>query len=162
MTIGKKQLVLASLCVGLSLAVYLNWQFGKTEDSFTAGDILSDDKNYGAAVLTSASSGEALAEAKITRDSARAEVRETLAELSSEETEKAAMEYSQTIEKEARAESVVKSKGIDCVVYLSGDRASVTAYAPEGLSEVDALRIEEAVISECAVPAENIVIVEVK
>lgn len=74
MIIGKKQIILASLVVGLGLAVYVNYQFARTDGDLTATGALANDKNYGDAQLVDANDptvddidGEAyFAEAKVT------------------------------------------------------------------------------------------------
>nr|WP_303841587.1 hypothetical protein [Anaerotruncus colihominis] len=47
MIIGKKQIILASLVVGLGLAVYINYQFAQSDGSLTATSAIESDKNYG-------------------------------------------------------------------------------------------------------------------
>ncbi len=174
MVIGKKQLVLASLVVGLSLAVYLNWQFSKVNGDFTVSDILESDKNYGESVLTGAEETEEcemLINARITRDTARDEALEALSSittdtaLSKEEiaslTAKAEA-LSANIEKESKAESIIKAKGMNSVVHITDDKANITVQSEAGLSSNQAVQIQEVVISECGIKPEKIVIVEVK
>lgn len=174
MTIGKKQLVLASLVVGLSLAVYLNWQFSKVNGDFSISDILESDKNYGESVLTNTEATEEcemLINARIMRDTARDEALEAIATITSDTalsddeiaslTAKAEA-LSSNIEKEGKAESIIKSKGMNTVVHITDDKANITVQAENGLSSEDAVKIQEVVISECGIKAEKIVIVEVK
>lgn len=86
MIIGKKQIILASLVVGLGLAVYVNYQFAQADGMLTATSAVEEsDKNYGDAQLVDSkdpsvdSDGEAyFAEAKVTRQRSRDESVETL------------------------------------------------------------------------------------
>lgn len=174
MVIGKKQLVLASLVVGLSLAVYLNWQFSGVNGDFTVSDMLGSDKIYGETVLTGTSpTGECelLINARITRDSARAEALEALnsimtdTSLSADEITSLKLKaetISANIEKESKAETIIKAKGMNAVVYITDDKADITVQSENGLTQTEAVQIQEAVISQCGIKAEKIVIVEVK
>ena len=54
MIIGKKQIILASLVVGLGLAVYINYQFAQSDGALTATSAIESDKNYGDAQLVDA------------------------------------------------------------------------------------------------------------
>lgn len=65
---------------------------------------------------------------------------------------------------EAELETLIKAKGFaDCVVFLSGDGATVAVTAPpEGLSAAAVARITDVLLSETALTAEQIKIIEVK
>ena len=175
MIIGKKQLVLACLAVGLSLAVYLNWQFSKVNGDFSVSDIINSDKHYGDTVLvdTPASDKECelLVDARINRDAARAEAKEAIASVladtsldektTAELTDKTAA-ISAAIEMENKVESIIKAKGMNSVVYITDAGANVTVQSEDGLSDRQAVQIQEAIITECGIKAEKIIIVEVK
>ena len=51
MVIRKKHIILASLVVGLGLAVYVNYQFAQADNALTPTAALESDKNYGDAQL---------------------------------------------------------------------------------------------------------------
>ena len=65
---------------------------------------------------------------------------------------------------EAELETLIKAKGFaDCVVFLSGDGATVAVTAPpEGLSAAAVARITDVLLTETALTAEQIKIIEVK
>ena len=65
---------------------------------------------------------------------------------------------------EAELETLIKAKGFaDCVVFLSADSATVAVSAPlEGLSAAAVARITDVLLSETALTAEQIKIIEVK
>ncbi len=65
---------------------------------------------------------------------------------------------------EAELETLIKAKGFaDCVVFLSGDSATVAVSAPpDGLSAAAVARITEVLLSETGLSAEQIKIIEVK
>ena len=90
MLFNKKHVILASLVLGLGLAVYVNYQFA-TDDKLMspASTSVTSEKNYGDAQLVDANdpsvdnadgtAGEAyFAEAKVTRQRTRDESVETL------------------------------------------------------------------------------------
>lgn len=171
----KKQLLIATLVIGLSLAVYLNWQFSSLNGDFTVSDILSGEKHYGESLLVDGEVNneecEALINARINRDSARAEAREaiasvladtTLDETSISELTAQTAKLSAAIEMEGKIESVIKAKGMNSVVYITDSGANVTVEAKETLTSSQAVQIQEAIMTESGIKAEKIVIVEVK
>ena len=141
MIIGKKQIILASLVVGLGLAVYVNYQFARTDGDLTATGALANDKNYGDAQLVDANDptvddidGEAyFAEAKVTRQRSRDESVETLK----------------------------KAKGFeDCMVYYDTDNVDVVVKT-EGLEADQVAQMKDIILKETSIPVENISIVEI-
>ncbi len=174
MIIGKKQLLLGCLAVGLSLAVYLNWQFSRQNGDFSVSEILNSNKNYGETVLVDnepEAECEKLIDARIKRDSARAEAREALdsvlADASLNDESKAELfsktaALSDAIEKESKIESVIKNKGMNAVAYITDSGANITVQTIEGLTGAQAVQIQEAVMTETGISAEKIIIVEVK
>ena len=139
MIIGKKQIILASLVVGLGLAVYINYQFAQSDGALTATSAIESDKNYGDAQLVDANDptvedidGEAyFAEAKVTRQRSRDESVETLKNMMASadvdpdikaEMALKATEIAKSIETEGKIENLIKAKGFeDCMVYYDTD-----------------------------------------
>ena len=177
MLIGKKQIILASLVVGLGLAVYVNYQFAQT-DSLVVGSTLETEKNYGDAQLVDAgeeslegSDGEAyFAEAKVTRQRSRDESVETLKTMMADaavdpdikaEMALKAAEIAQSIETEGKIENLIKAKGFeDCMVYYDTEQVDVVVRS-DGLEPEQVAQMKEIILQETQVPVENISIVEI-
>ena len=85
MIIGKRQIILAALILGLSVAIYLNFALANDSDLPTAGDMTSSTENYGDALFTGTdqtvietgddenSNAEFFAQARLTRQKMREE-----------------------------------------------------------------------------------------
>ena len=163
MIIGKKQIILASLVVGLGLAVYVNYQFARTDGDLTATGALANDKNYGDAQLVDANDptvddidGEAyFAEAKVTRQRSRDESVETLKNMM------ASADVDPDIKAEGKIENLIKAKGFeDCMVYYDTDNVDVVVKT-EGLEADQVAQMKDIILKETSIPVENISIVEI-
>ena len=117
--------------------------------------------------------GEAyFAEAKLSRSKSRDEAVETLAtmladaDLTGEQKAQLALEataLAKSIETEGKIENLIKAKGFaECMVYYDIDKVDVVVKAEEGLQDDQVAQMQEVILSEVDVPAENIRIVEVK
>ena len=178
MIIGKKQIILASLVVGLGLAVYVNYQFARTDGDLTATGALANDKNYGDAQLVDANDptvddidGEAyFAEAKVTRQRSRDESVETLKNMMASadvdpdikaEMALKATEIAKSIETEGKIENLIKAKGFeDCMVYYDTDNVDVVVKT-EGLEADQVAQMKDIILKETSIPVENISIAEI-
>ena len=178
MIIGKKQIILASLVVGLGLAVYVNYQFAQSDGALTATSVLETDKNYGDAQLVDSNDpalagvdGEAyFAEAKVTRQRSRDESVETLKNMMADaqvdpdikaEMALKATEIAQSIETEGKIENLIKAKGFeDCMVYYDTEKVDVVVKT-EGLEADQVAQMKDIIIKETSIPVENISIVEI-
>lgn len=175
MIIGKKQIILASLVVGLGLAVYVNYQFAQSDGSLTATSALQNEKNYGDAQLVDANDptvdGEAyFAEAKVTRQRSRDESVETLKNMMADadvdanikaEMALKATEVAESIETEGKIENLIKAKGFeDCMVYYDTEGVDVVVKT-EGLEPDQVAQMKDIIIKETSIPVENISIVEI-
>lgn len=178
MIIGKKQIILASLVVGLGLAVYVNYQFAQSDGDLTAASAAENDKNYGDAQLVDANDptvdgidGEAyFAEAKVTRQRSRDEAIETmktmLTDASVDANIKAEMvlkatELAKSVETEGKIENLIKAKGFeDCMVYYDTEGVDVVVKT-EGLQPEEVAQMKDIILDETSVPVENISIVEI-
>jgi len=181
MILGKKQLMLASLVLVLSIAVYLNYTFTRPDtvyDLVAAGVEQEDaadetEETYGEAQLTSAGEtvmDEYFVSARLERKKARDEAVETLAntlkdaDLSDEEKELAtskAIAVSKQIEQENKIETLVRAKGFtECLAFVDDETVRVVVKT-EGLSAEQAAQIKNIVIEETEVLTENISVAEV-
>lgn len=181
MIIGKKQIILAALVVGLGLAVYVNYQFAATDDlmqTATTTEGAEQAKKYGDAQLVDANdpsvdntTGDAyFAEAKISRQRTRDESVETLKNMMADAQVSAdikaemalkATEIAASIEAEGKIENMIKAKGFsDCMVYYDTEGIDIVVKT-EGLDAAEVAQIKDIVLKETSVPAENISIVEI-
>ncbi|MEG1758102.1 MAG: SpoIIIAH-like family protein [Oscillospiraceae bacterium] len=186
----KKQMTMVTLILALALAVYLNWRFANGDASpLGVTEIVSKDassqvsnpsqtentegKNYGDALFVSAptSGGAYFTEARLkrtqTRDEALDTLQKTLSKTDLTDAEKSKLTLkltavAQNIEKEGTVESRVRAKGFtDCVAFIKDDSVNIVVNSGEsGLSVAQAAQIKEIVISECAVAADKITLVE--
>lgn len=176
MIVGKRQIILAALVVGLGTAVYLNWEYTKLDQNFTATGLLEGVKNYGDAQYVNTDDDDLentayFAEAKLSRARSRDEAAETLAEIlgdaALEVDQKAelamkAAELAESIEKEGKIENLIKSKGFsECMVYYDTERVDVIVKTTEGLTEEEVMQMRDIVVRETNVPVESISIVEI-
>lgn len=182
MVINKKHVILASLVLGLGLAVYVNYQFAQSDQLLTPANTSVTEKNYGDAQLVDASDpivestgadadGEAyFAEAKVTRQRTRDESVETLTNMMSNaeidpnikaEMALKATELAQSIETEGKIENLIKAKGFqDCMVYYDTDSVDVVVKS-QGLEAAQVAQMKDIILKETSIPAENISIVEI-
>lgn len=178
--IGKKQIVLSVLAVGLAAAVFLNWKLTSTRD-LTAGQ--NEDGNYlGAAQYVDAktgsipSSGEEtgqddyFATAKKDREQARKTQKDTLTEIvenlktdakAKEEAEASLLALAKAGEVEANIETLLKAKSFkECLAIVNGDQVSVIVRST-GLVGSQTMQIQDIVRSQMTISLENIKILEI-
>ena len=180
MVIKKKQVILASLVLGLGLAVYVNYQFAQSDKLLTPASALEAEKNYGDAQLVDNANpnpletgidGEAyFAEAKITRQRSRDESVETLTNMMANaevdpnikaEMALKATEIAKSIEVEGKIENLIKAKGFtDCMVYYDTEGVDIVVRT-EGLEAAQVAQMKDIILKETSVPVENISIVEI-
>lgn len=185
----RRKITMAALVVALGAAVYLNWQYARTDIplSFDAEDsmvlstedaITSDDvnKNYGDAQLVSVSkdSGDAyFEEAELkrtkTRDEALDKLQKSLKSSGLSDTEKQALtdKLSAVITAmtaEGDIENLVKAKGFaNCLAFIDESKVTVTvATGGTALTQAQVVQIRDIVLTKLDVEAKNISIVEVK
>lgn len=181
--LAKKQLTMVTLVLALTLAVYLNWRFAKTgNNALIATETLAGtqgnegDKYYGESLFVSADESDPdkyFAEARLNRETARAEALDTLqkslqntdlTEAEKAEITRQLTEISANIAIESNIESLVKAKGFsDCVAFISGDKIKVVVKSnSDGLSVSEVSQIKEIVLGESNIQTQNITIVEIK
>lgn len=115
---------------------------------------------------------EYFADVRLQRAEARDEAASTLsavasADGASQETVdgalKAMTELAQRAVKESEIESKIKAKGfIDCVVYLTDERVSVTVAAEGGLTASSVAKITDIVVAETGLTADKLTVTEIK
>ncbi len=174
MILGKRQIVLATLVLGLGVAVYLNWQYGDiaTEIAATTAE---EVKNYGDAKYVGTAeeveeSEAYFAEAKMSRTKSRDEATATLAAMLSDaalpveqkaELALRATELAQSIEIEGKIENLLKAKGFtDCMVYYDTERVDVIVKTA-GLLEEESVQIWDIIAKETPVSSSNVSIIEI-
>lgn len=174
MVVGKRQIILAALVLGLGCAVYLNWEYTKLGAGLPNTETVETGKSYGDAQYVDGvfNGGEDayFAEAKLSRSRSRDEAADALAEmladadLGAEQKAELAMkaaELSESIEVEGKIENLIKAKGFDeCMVYYDTDRVDIVVKTNE-LADEQVIQMRDIVIRETSVPVENISIVEI-
>ena len=184
----KRNIVMAAVLMFVCAAVYLNWSYSKQYGEADAAMVKAEDlamaaanQRYSEQYTEAAAIEEAATEkvspyfatARLTRQQSRDEalgLLETAAagEGASQETIDAAMDSIAAMAswsmQEAQMENLLLARGFDdCVVYLTGEGATVAVPAPlEGLSEAEVARITDTVLSETSIPASQIRIIEVR
>lgn len=178
MIISKKHIILSALVLALSLAVYLNWEYVKTNGDFVNSDLLatnggvSDVQTTGGDAGTPATYGEAyFAEAKLSRTKSRDEAMDALkymledASLSSDKMAELtiqATDLAKSIETEGKIENLIKAKGFqDCMVYLDEDKVDVIVRCDE-MTDSEAAQIKDVILGEVEMDDKNISIIEIK
>lgn len=187
--IGKRQIVLATLVLGLGIAIYLNWEFSNTEEPHKLVSSVDSIKNYGEAEFVkndynkskeeetenvaaiSTKSNEYFAQARLNRQKSRDESIEALKKMldesgsdkqSKDKLIEEATALSKTIESEGKIENIIKAKGFsEVMVYLQGEKCTVIIKT-KGLKNSQVAQIKDVVITETAIDSEKISIVEVK
>ena len=178
--VGKRQIILAALVLGLSVAVYLNWEYTNVSNGEleVTGSLIESGRNYGEASYvdgtgaeSAADEGEAyFAQAKITRQQTRDSAAEALMTLIADETvpqdqrallaEKAAG-LAASVEIEGKIENLIKAKGFtQCMVYYDTERVDIIVRT-SGLLENEVVQMKDIILKETSLPVENISIIEV-
>jgi len=190
MIIGKRQIILASLVVGLGIAVYLNWQYSNANMDLAATEAIEEGTNYGEAqYVDNQGVGEAgiigddqaqvavttdeetfFVEAKLSRQKARDKAVETLATMLSDASLDAqqktdlavrATELAKSIEVEGKIENMIKAKGFaEVMVYYDAERADVIVKT-DGLEAAQVSQIKDIILKESEIAPEKISIVEI-
>jgi len=182
MIIGKRQIILSALVLGLGIAVYLNWQYSTAAIELPVTEAIEHGvSNYGEAQYVDSPSAitavsfddyeeSFFVEAKLSRQRARDEAVETLAFMLADATLSGdqktqlalrAVDLADSIEKEGKIENLLKAKGFtDVMVYYDTLRADVIIKTG-GLLVHEAAQIKDIILKETKIEPENIAIVEV-
>lgn len=196
MILKKKEIIAASLVVLIGLAGYLNWSYQDTVRVKDNESYVATGKTLGEAELVSAnnevteeesaepadapSGAEESAgaetssgyfdDAKMSRESARAQAMETLKATAAdgtldEKTRALAGEKlvsaAADIETESQIESIAKAKGFpELCAYVNDGAATVTVLS-DGLSEADVIKLKDIVTGGTNISADRVKIVQV-
>ena len=179
MIISKKHIVLSALVLALSVAVYLNWEYVKTNgDTFentskvaVDGAVEGTGGEDGKTGETAAYGEAYFAEAKLSRTKARDEAADALkymledANLTTDQMTQLTMEaadIAKSIETEGKIENLIKAKGFqECMVYLADDKIDVLVKC-SGMTDSEAAQIKDVILGEVAVPDSSISIIEIQ
>lgn len=177
--LSKKHMVLSALVVSLSCAVYLNWEYVKTNsgdyigtEGFSMLPVVTDVMGETEFGQVSENYGEAFfAEAKLSRTKSRDQAVDvmkymladsTLSDNQIMELTAEATVLAKSIEVENKIENIIKAHGFtDCMVYYDTDKVDVMVQC-ENMSDMEAAQITDAILSEVSVDVEKISIIEIK
>ena len=178
---SKRQFTLLTLVVALGVAVYLNWEYAKTDAPFALQDpgavsanaaveTVTDgttsgvldalpvqealpDKNYGDAQLVSAN--------ETSNDKYFEQARLTR---SKTRDEALLTNTINSITVESDIENMVKAKGFaDCVAFIEGEKINLAVKTgSEGLDKSEVAQLRDIILGKMETEAKNISIVEVK
>ena len=178
-----------TLAAALVIAVYLNWQYARTDTGIAADEeaqvvsaepVQSDtvldglpteaetvsaaNKNYGEAQLVSVASDSGakfFEEARLKREKAHDEAMDTLQKKDCTAQLTAGLE---DLHAENEIETLIKAKGFaDCLCFLQSGRADLTVMTSgDPLTAAQVAQIRDVVLSKSSVTAQNITVVEVK
>jgi len=182
MIIGKRQIILAALVMGLGVAVYLNWQYTRVAMDlpitgmleWNGGPATYGEAQYvGSPALPGAGADDGAAffvEAQISRQRSRDHAAEALAvmladaQLSGEQRDELAtraVTLANSIETEGKIENMIKAKGFsDVMVYYDSQRADVMVRTG-GLLVNEANQIRDIILRETDITPQYITIVEI-
>ncbi|MCL2068455.1 MAG: SpoIIIAH-like family protein [Oscillospiraceae bacterium] len=191
MIIGKRQIILAALVLGLGVAVYLNWEYSNMENDLVAANRAQggEGQNYGEAQFVASPQaldgssavlsqdinepdmGEAFfVEAKLSRQMARDEAVETLAfmladaSLNNDQRTTLTMraaDLAQSIEAEGKIETLIRAKGFPDVMVYYDTQRADIMVKTAGLVAEDVMKIKDIVLNETSIEVENISIIEI-
>ena len=178
MILGKKHIILSALVVSLSIAIYLNWEYVRTNSTDFIGaeglttTTTATEVDVEAQGIATENYGEAyFAEAKLTRSKSRDEAIEAMKymlediDLSDTQSKDLAVEATQlakSIEVEGKIENLIKAKGFDdCMVYYDNSKVDVMVKS-ENMTDSEAAQIKDVILSEVTIPDEKISIIEIK
>ena len=179
MILGKKHIILSALVVSLSIAIYLNWEYVRTNstdfigtDGLTSAVGTATEVDADAEGISTENYGEAyFAEAKLTRSKSRDEAIEAmkymledieLSDTQAKDLTVEATQLAQSIEVEGKIENLIKAKGFkDCMVYFDNNKIDVMVKS-ENMTDSEAAQIKDVILSEVSVPDEKISIIEIK
>lgn len=183
LVIGKRQIVIASLLVTLSVAAFLNWQFATGDQAVTVMDVSEKTKkneeenhssNYGEAELVNKKTDKKVEkndyfkQEKLVRDSSYDDAIDNTNSilknnnLSPDDRSKVLDQSLMLSEKKTQQESIesqVKAKNLadDCVSYINGNRVNIYVKT-SNLTEEKVAQIKDIAVGVTDTSASNIVI----
>ncbi len=183
LVIGKRQIVIASLLVTLSVAAFLNWQFATGDQAVTVMDVSEKTKkdekenqssNYGEAELVSKNTDKKtkgnslLQQARLDRATSLEDAidntntmlkRQDLTPKEREEIVNQSLQLTKKKNKQEAIESQIKTKNVvdDCISYIDDNRVNVVVET-NNLTDEKVAQIKDSVVSVTNAPASNIVV----
>jgi len=188
MVLKKKMAVICVTALLLCMAVYLNWNYQKSDGIpdltvSDGGDIIDSNRVLGDlqyvsdtpddGEVSSVGQSDYFAEVRLTRQITRDEALSILREGSSNTDTSEAARDAASVEmsklaasavRETRIESLIKAKGFsDCVCIISDSSVNVVVPSGEdGLNAQDVAKIKDIAVNECEISAEAVKIVELR
>lgn len=183
MVFKKKQIVMLAMTIVVCVAVYLNWQFNKTNGDLTVTESLEQNdegKVLGEAQLVSTGADETqeasatadyFVEAKLNRQKTRDASIEILKSVSdnssnSEDVRKKAANDIGTIatmmEKEVNIENLIIGKGFTNALAVLSSNGITVMVKTTGLKPNEIAQIKDIIVDETSLKSESIKIVEIK
>ena len=157
---SKRQFTLLTLVVALGVAVYLNWEYAKTDAPFALQDPGAVSANAAVETVTDGTTSGVLDALPVQQALKNAEL---------SETEKTAVTQTLTntinsITVESDIENMVKAKGFaDCVAFIEGEKINLAVKTgSEGLDKSEVAQLRDIILGKMETEAKNISIVEVK
>lgn len=171
---GKRQLVLAGLVLCLGAAVWINMRFAQngSADGTDLGSesFLAGSGNLGEAVQAGAeisSIEKSRSDLKETREKLLKTLGDTANKAGEDDTvKKGAVDQlaklTDTMNREAATEAVVRSKGFDDALVIISDNSVTVMVTADSLLQSQTLQIQDAVVSQTGVELDKIKIITVK
>lgn len=183
LVIGKRQIVIASLLVTLSVAAFLNWQFATGDQAVTVMDVSektkkdeeeSSSSNYGEAELVSKNTDKKtneknlLQQARLDRATSMEDAidntnnilkNQNLTEAERNKAIEQSLQLTKKKNKQEAIESQIKTKNVvnDCISYIDDNRVNVIVET-DNLTDEKVAQIKDSVVSVTNAPASNIVV----
>ena len=163
MSIGKRQIVLATLVVALGAAVFVNWYYTKPDaEKANTGVTVTEEVtqaagNLGDALLVNSSSVSSQSNTKETK------AQQAQAQVEDEYFAQARLNRSTAHDKlEADTENLINAKiGSPCVVVIGSNTAQVVV-GKGVLKDAITVQIKEIVLKQTGFSVENVTIMEAK
>lgn len=183
LVVGKRQIVIASLLVTLSVAAFLNWQFATGDQAVTVMDVSektkkdeeeSSSSNYGEAELVSKNTDKKtneknlLQQARLDRATSMEDAidntnnilkNQNLTEAERNKAIEQSLQLTKKKNKQEAIESQIKTKNVvnDCISYIDDNRVNVIVET-DNLTDEKVAQIKDSVVSVTNAPASNIVV----
>lgn len=190
MVLKRREIMAAALVVLIGVAGYLNWSYQDTIRVTDGESYIETGKKLGEAQYVNASADEPettqapqnienkadteedyFTKSRLEKESSRSRALEILNQTAGnesfsedvrQEAQKQILAVADNVEKETAVENMARAKGYSRIsVYISDNTANI-AVKKEGLSETDIAKIQDIVMSQVKISAENIKIIEVK
>lgn len=180
MVVKKRHLIVATLIVALSAAIFVNWYYTKPKTATTSGQVekttvlssqVQDEASLGDAQLVNATANKYFSDAKIKRNEAHDEALEALNDIikdsssdssAKSQAQKDLSKISNDIKLEADIENLITAKiGSECLVIINSEKIEVIV--PKGtVDETVNTQIVDIVLKQNENFSENITIIETK